>query len=217
MAGRQAQGGDHRRQARRSSKCWTPRPASSCSREDPGAQNIFTFNDETGVKTLLPPGPPDGIRRCPSNNGARNFLAGSYDPNTNRYYLSINDICTGKAGDTPDRMVGLDLDTREFTMDIKSRVMQSSAKLTTAGGLLFSAAADRYFRAYDERDGKVLWQMRAPGRAERVPDHLHGGRQAVHRDDRRQSRAHRQRRRSAPRPSTCGPRPPSVLWVWQLP
>ena len=59
-----------------------------------------------------------------------------------------------------DRMVGLDLNTHEFTMDIKSRVMQSSAKLTTAGGLLFSASADRYFRAFDDRDGKVLWQMR---------------------------------------------------------
>jgi alcohol dehydrogenase (cytochrome c) len=127
---------------------------------DPGAQNIFTFNDETGVKTLLPPGPPDGIRRCPSNNGARNFLAGSYDPNSNRYYLSVNDVCTPNAGDLPDRMIGLDLTTHEITMDIKSRVMQSSAKLTTAGGLLFSAAADRYMRAYDVRDGKELWKMR---------------------------------------------------------
>jgi alcohol dehydrogenase (cytochrome c) len=127
---------------------------------DPGAQNIFTIDQETGVKTLLPPGPPDGIRRCPSNDGARNYLAGSYDPATNRYYLSVNDICTGKGGETPDRLLALDLGTTEFALDIKSRVMQSSAKLTTAGGLLFSASADRYFRAYDTRNGTVLWQTR---------------------------------------------------------
>jgi alcohol dehydrogenase (cytochrome c) len=127
---------------------------------DPGAQNVFTFDPTTGVKTLLPPGPPDGTRRCPNNDGARNYLAGSYDPATNRYYISVNDICTGKGGDTPDRLLGFDLRTLEFAMDLKSSVMQSSAKLTTAGGLLFSASADRYFRAYDTRDGKVLWQTR---------------------------------------------------------
>ncbi|MEZ5283829.1 MAG: hypothetical protein R2712_03250 [Vicinamibacterales bacterium] len=127
---------------------------------DPGAQNIFTFDPETGRKTLLPPGPPEGTRRCPSNDGARNYLAGAYDPASNRYYLSVNDICTGKGGDTPDRLLGLDLGRREFTLDVRSGVLQSSAKLTTAGGLLFSASADRYFRAYDTRDGSVLWQTR---------------------------------------------------------
>ena len=81
---------------------------------DPGAQNIFTWDPKTGVKTLLAPGPPEGVKRCPSNNGARNFLAGSYDPNTNRYYISVNDVCTGKGGDTPDRMLGLDLGSTEF-------------------------------------------------------------------------------------------------------
>src|SRR6185437_9975314 len=116
---------------------------------DPGAQNIFTFDPKTGIKTLLAPGPPEGTKRCPSNNGARNFLAGSYSPATNRYYISINDVCTGKRGEIPDRMLALDVNTGEFAMDVPSRVMQSSAKLTTAGGLLFSASADRYVRACD--------------------------------------------------------------------
>ncbi len=82
---------------------------------DPGAQNIFTFDPKTGVKTLLPPGPPEGIKRCPSNNGARNFLAGSYSPSTDRYYISINDVCTGKRGEIPDRMLALDVSTGEFS------------------------------------------------------------------------------------------------------
>jgi alcohol dehydrogenase (cytochrome c) len=183
---------------------------------DPGAQNIFTFDDKTGVKTLLPPGPPAGIKRCPSNNGARNFLAGAYDPGTNRYYLSVNDVCTPKAGEFTDRLLGLDLATSQFTMDIKSRVMQSSAKLTTAGGLLFSASADRYMRAYDVRDGKVLWQMRLQDVPNAFPiTYMAGGKQYV--------------AMIAGNPGLIGngaarasaeflrPEPASVLWVWQLP
>ncbi len=183
---------------------------------DPGAQNIFTFDPKTGVKTLLPPVLPDGVRRCPSNNGARNYLAGSYDPDTNRYYLSINDVCTGKGGDTPDRMMGLDLNSKEFTMDIKSHVMQSSAKLTTGGGLLFSASADRYFRAFDDRDGKVLWETRVQDVPNAFPiTYSVDGKQYI--------------AMIAGNPGLIGsgavrasaeyirPESSSVLWVWQLP
>lgn len=183
---------------------------------DPGAQNIFTFDQESGVKTLLPPGPPAGIKRCPSNNGARNFLAGSFDPATNRYYLSVNDVCTPKAGEMTDRLIGLDLSTGKFTMDIESRVMQASAKLTTAGGLLFSAAADRYMRAYDVRDGKMLWQTRLQDVPNAFPiTYMVDGKQYV--------------AMIAGNPGLIGngaarasaefmrPEPASVLWVWQLP
>jgi len=183
---------------------------------DPGVQNIFTFDHETGVKTLLPPGPPEGIKRCPSNNGGRNFLAGAYDPTTNRYYISVNDVCTPKADETPDRMLGLDLRSTEFTMDINSRVMQSSAKLTTAGGLLFSASADRYVRAFDVRDGTVLWQNRVQDVPNAFPiTYMVEGKQYV--------------AMIAGNPGIIGngavrasaefmrPEPTSVLWVWQLP
>ena len=32
--------------------------------------------------------------------------------------------------------------------------------LFRSGGLLFAGALDRYFRAYDAADGKILWQSR---------------------------------------------------------
>ena len=35
------------------------------------------------------------------------------------------------------------------------------AALATGGGLVFAGALDRYFRAYDDKTGKILWQMRA--------------------------------------------------------
>jgi alcohol dehydrogenase (cytochrome c) len=183
---------------------------------DPEAQNIFTFDPKTGVKTLLPPGPPEGTKRCPNNNGARNFLAGSYSPATNRYYISINDVCTGKRGEIPDRMIALDVNTGEFAMDVPSRVMQSSAKLTTAGGLLFSASADRYVRAYDDRDGKVLWQTRVQDVPGAFPiTYMVDGKQYV--------------AMIVGNPGLVGsgagrasaeymrPIPTSVLWVWELP
>src|SRR5918911_1142252 len=40
----------------------------------------------------------------------------------------------------------------------KTSRLQSTGALTTAGGLVFSATPDRYFRAFDDRDGKVLWE-----------------------------------------------------------
>jgi glucose dehydrogenase len=128
----------------------------------------------------------------------------------------MNDVCTGKAGEETDRIVGLDLTTKEFTMDIKSRVMQSSAKLTTAGGLLFSASADRYFRAFDARDGKVLWETRVQDIPNAFPiTYMVDGEQYV--------------AMIVGNPGLIGngaarasaeymrPEPTSVLWVWQLP
>ncbi len=183
---------------------------------DPGAQNIFTFDPVTGVKTLLPPEPPAGVRRCPNNNGARNYLAGAYSPTTNRYYLSVNDVCTGKGGDTPDRIIGMNVNTGEFEIDQAGRVVQSSAKLTTAGGLLFSGAADRYFRAYDERDGTLLWQTRLQDIPNAFPiTYMVDGKQYI--------------AMIAGNPGLIGngaaratgefqrPSPTSVLWVWELP
>jgi len=61
-------------------------------------------------------------------------------------------------GETPARFLALDLTTQEFAWDIRTRVPQSSATLTTAGGLVFSATPDRIFRAFDDRDGKVPWE-----------------------------------------------------------
>jgi alcohol dehydrogenase (cytochrome c) len=183
---------------------------------DPGAQNIFTFDPATGVKTLLPPGPPEGIRRCPSNNGARNYLAGAYSPSTNLYYLSVNDVCTGRGGETPDRMLGMNVDTGEFEVDQAARVVQSSAKLTTAGGLLFSGAADRYFRAFDDRDGTLLWETRLQDVPNAFPiTYMVEGKQYVAMVAGNPGLVGSGAARATP--EFLRPTPTSVLWVWQLP
>ena len=63
----------------------------------------------------------------------------------------------GKTGDEPSRFIALDVNTQKLVWDIRSRVPVSSAVLATAGGLVFAATPDRYFRALDDKDGKVLW------------------------------------------------------------
>jgi alcohol dehydrogenase (cytochrome c) len=125
---------------------------------DPGAQNDLTSVDPvTGVRTTLSEPAPPEVKNCPTGMGIRSFPAGAYSPLTHLYYMPIDDYCMGKMGDTPSRFLALDVNTQKFAWDIRSRVPVSSAVLTTAGGLVFAATPDRYFRAFDDRDGKVLW------------------------------------------------------------
>ena len=187
---------------------------------DPGAQTVATAIDPlTGVKTLLPEPPPDGVTRCPGNMGARNFPAGSYSPVTNRYYLPIIDTCMGKMGDTPARFLAFDLQTMEFAWDIRTRVPQSSATLTTAGGLVFSATPDRYFRALDDRDGKVLWES---PRLNDIPNafpitYMVDGKQYIAMPVGNPGLQGNAALRTAPEHGAVRGASSSMLWVWQLP
>src|SRR3546814_2801224 len=53
-----------------------------------------------------------------------------------------------------------DVRTMKETWSYQQRVPFTSASLTTAGGLVFIGAADRYLNAIDTRTGKALWQPR---------------------------------------------------------
>ncbi len=187
---------------------------------DPGAQNVATAIDPvTGFKTLLPEPPPPGVTRCPTNAGARNFPAGAYSPSTNRYYLPINDTCMEKMGDTPARFLALDLNTQKLVWDIRSRVPQSSGQLTTAGGLVFSATPDRYFRAFDDHDGKVLWES---GRLNDIPNafpitYMVDGKQYIAMPVGNPGLQGNTALYAAPENGVVRGAKSSVLWVWELP
>jgi alcohol dehydrogenase (cytochrome c) len=187
---------------------------------DPGAQNVATAIDPvTGVKTLLPEPPPPGVTRCPDDMGARSFLAGSYSPSTNRYYLPIVDACMGKMGNTPARFLALDINTQKLVWDIRTRVPQSSATLTTAGGLVFSATPDRYFRAFDDRDGKVLWES---PRLNDIPNafpitYMVDGKQYIAMPVGDPGLQGPIALYNAPELSAVQGSKSSVLWVWELP
>jgi alcohol dehydrogenase (cytochrome c) len=186
---------------------------------DPGAQNVAGMVDPaTGVRAQLPEPLPAGVTRCPGNMGARNFPAGSYSPLTNRYYLPIIDTCMGKMGDTPSRFLALDLRTMEFAWDIRTRVPQSTGSFTTAGGLLFSGTPDRYFRAFDDRDGKVLWES---GRLNDIPNafpitYMVDGQQYIAMPVGTTGLQGNTALNTAPELAAVRGPASSVLWVWRL-
>jgi alcohol dehydrogenase (cytochrome c) len=62
----------------------------------------------------------------------------------------------------------------------EQRAAFSTATLTTAGGLVFVADADRYVMAYDVSTGETLWQMRVQASGQGFPmSYAAGGRQFI--------------------------------------
>ena len=50
--------------------------------------------------------------------------------------------------------------TKKTLWSVRQRASIVSAVVATAGGVVFAGDADRWFRAYDQADGKVLWKAR---------------------------------------------------------
>jgi len=50
--------------------------------------------------------------------------------------------------------------TREVLWTERHRAPVSSGALDTAGGVIFNGSIDRFFRAYDDQTGKLLWETR---------------------------------------------------------
>lgn len=155
---------------------------------DLGLQNIVSEIDtRTGAKTinrdvLLGNG---GVQLvCPHGAGAKNFLPASFDQRKSILYVPLNEACMdvfpvpgGGRGalssgvnwgirPRPDsdgkfgRLQAIDLNTRQNVWVTRQRAPQTSGVLATAGGLVFAASLDRYFRAYAARDGAMLWESR---------------------------------------------------------
>ncbi|MEO6801951.1 MAG: PQQ-binding-like beta-propeller repeat protein [Granulicella sp.] len=187
---------------------------------DPGAQNVITSIDPvTGARTFLPEPPPPGVTRCPTNGGARNFPSGAYNSTTHLYYLPISDTCMNKMGDTPGRFLALNVDTQKLTWDIRTRVPQSTGVLTTEGGLVFSGTPDRFFRAFDARDGKLLWTS---PRLNDIPNafpitYMVDGKQYIAMAVGNPGLQGNTALYAAPELGTVRGSKSSVLWVWELP
>jgi len=155
---------------------------------DLGLQNVVTAIDpKTGAKTINPkvvPGDGETKMVCPHAGGAKNWIPSSYNPDTKMLYIPLTESCMdltptpeGKRASLssgvnwtlrprPDsdgkygRVEAINLMTREVVWTQRQRAPQTTGALATAGGIVFTGSMDRFVRAYNDSNGKVLWEMR---------------------------------------------------------
>jgi alcohol dehydrogenase (cytochrome c) len=151
---------------------------------DAGTQNVITAIDpKTGAKTIDPekwPDPAKSTLICPSVSGARSWPSTSFSRQTGFVYVPVTQWChlfgpkgykllssgVGLTGaEHPDatrsgmmgRLQAMDLRGRKLAWRHEQEAPISTSVLATAGGVLFSGDLDPELKAFDARDGKVLW------------------------------------------------------------
>jgi alcohol dehydrogenase (cytochrome c) len=155
---------------------------------DMGLQTLISAIDpKTGAKTIDPALLPDrqhAVTVCPHGGGGRNWMPTSYNPRTKVLYVAAQETCmdltpVGKdehgflssgvnitMRPRPDsdgrygRLQAINLEQRKTLWKDRQRAFQSGGVLATAGGVVFAAATDRWFSAYDDATGRVLWRTR---------------------------------------------------------
>ncbi|MBF8269989.1 MAG: hypothetical protein HW386_1698 [Gammaproteobacteria bacterium] len=154
---------------------------------DLGLQNLITAIDpKTGVKTIDPALIPYGDKTltiCPHGGGVKSWIPGSINPQTRIMYQPLVESCAdlvpmekGQLGLTSGvrytirpplksdglygRIQAINLDTQETVWIQRKRAPQTSGVVATAGGVVFAGALDRWFTAYDDTTGQVLWRSR---------------------------------------------------------
>jgi len=112
----------------------------------------------------------------------RSYWTMSYSPRTNSVYSPYIDNCldmTRANGDQRERrmrgkrpgykeeisngLAKINLETGKIMFFNQSNRPSTGAMLTTAGGLVLNGDLYRYFRAFDDETGKVLWKTRLGG------------------------------------------------------
>jgi alcohol dehydrogenase (cytochrome c) len=150
---------------------------------------VASIDPKTGKKNIQPALAPLAGRVdiiCPASAGARSWPTTAFDPSTGYLYVPLLDnncmdyswterdaakIAAGgldvRLGGRPKpdndgnfgRIEAIDLKTKQVVWSQRQRAPIASSLLVSAGGLVFSGARDRRFRAYDAENGKVLWQV----------------------------------------------------------
>ncbi|HTB69316.1 MAG TPA: PQQ-binding-like beta-propeller repeat protein [Steroidobacteraceae bacterium] len=166
---------------------------------DVGVQNLVTAVDPlTGEKQMNPAIQPEAGKAklmCPNSIGARNWQATALNPDSGVLFVPVLENCadytytprgaaqTAQGGldmhfsSRPPphhdgnfgRLVAIDLQKRQILWTHRQRIPFASSTLATAGGLLFTGDVDRYFAAYDQATGKVLWRTRLAAAPESSP------------------------------------------------
>jgi len=152
---------------------------------DAGIQNVISSIDPvTGAKTLDPAKLPDPARPtvyCPSPSGARAWPPTSFSPSTGMLYLPLTEWCARMStegspllsspgaklsnAEHPDavsdgkmgRLQAMDISGKKLAWQHDLVAPISTSALSTAGGVVFVGDLDPALKAFDDRDGKLLW------------------------------------------------------------
>ena len=123
--------------------------------------------------------------QCPTHSGGRDSPLSAYSPQTNVLYVQLQNLCADinvRANNIPSgprdtyntqskylladgrtglgRIDAISVETGRTLWSWETQASNYSSVLSTAGGILFNGGMDRYMRAFDQDNGKVLWQVR---------------------------------------------------------
>jgi alcohol dehydrogenase (cytochrome c) len=153
-------------------------------------QNVVESIDvKTGAKKISVSAVPhigQTTINCPADPGSRGWPATAYSPKTQMLYLPLNEFCS-KTTPTPldpgqaytgggraifdrtqvpnsdgniGRVDAVKISDGSKVWSHRQRAPETSAMLPTGGGVVFTGALDRYFRAFDDTTGQLLWEAR---------------------------------------------------------
>ncbi len=125
--------------------------------------------------------------QCSAGYGAKNWPSGSYNAAAGVNYTSLVEVCGESAplmlgentqafqGSSQEirmaryqpgsdgnigRLDAVDWVTGKTLWSYRQRASMTSAVVATAGGVIFAGDSDRWFMAFDQATGKVLWKTR---------------------------------------------------------
>ncbi len=149
------------------------------------AQNVVSTIDGNGAVTVNRESLFTKINEekviCPGSNGGKNWPAGAYSPLTNTMYMPLQNMCMTATTTTdqrdPTKVYGINMpgqiapgtDKVGTVWAISAETGQTLWKheqragtmslVATGGGLVFGGDANGRFKAYDDKTGRVLWEM----------------------------------------------------------
>lgn len=153
-------------------------------------QNVVSEIDpETGEKTINPDAIPaigETTVNCPADPGGRGWPATAYSPRTETLYLPLVEFCSNTTPQPLDagqvytgggratfarvpvdgsdgnfgRVDAVKLTDQSTTWSYRQRAPMVSALLPTGGGVVFGGDTNRWFYAFDDETGDVLWKIR---------------------------------------------------------
>ena len=149
-------------------------------------QNVVsTINTESGAGVVNPEKIFARVGQelliCPSTSGGKNYPAGTYSPRTSLMYYPLQNTCmmSTSASDTPslddlyairnrvqitpgEENVGtieaISVETGETAWTYEQRAGMLSL-MSTGGEILFGGDVNGRFRAYDQENGDILWEV----------------------------------------------------------